>query len=841
MTFNSTWGNAPRFTQFSALNALQCNMVEERALHPYPPSLLHPPRHVTHMMSSGEPLHYQTPGNMFLSNAGGTLIINATLEDGKPLPTWLKFYPQEGLFQGTPPHDLQGEITVKVNAQDSINGMSASTIIIFKAEGGPIVVNPMESKLVEPGAHIAFVVPDKTFVGHQGFGNLKLSAQKSDGSPLPSWLRFEPSSRTFSGRAPKANDATNLEVRLTATDDKKRRADDLFSIVAVGVKEDHPPIASLMPLQRTKVGTTFSYEVPKHLFTDPDGDELTWQAHALEANSHVGWLHYSSANRKFFGTPTQDDVGVRSIKVCATDPRSKSVCTTFTVQVESPEGPTVGKPIEFAHARVGHKFSFKVPEDTFNSTGGASLKLMASYADGSQLPKWLHFDQESHTFFGTPGPADSGEAMIKLAATDPAGNSVSNIFTINVPAKQGSSLPIAVEPIGLAPHAKAGHEFSFRLPEDTFKSLEGKRLQIEASGPSGGPLPTWLSFDPERQVLSGKPNSRDSGDTEIKLKASDTDGNTVHDMFVINVVKAELSLKTPITLRRVVAGHSFLLKVPKDTFAFGLGEVLHLEVTKPDGSKLPSWLHFDAEEQTLSGTPGTGDTGDTEVKLTAIDAAGDSASDIFPIVVSSPSGPRLERPVALQHVVTGDPFSFTLPKDTFDASGDQLKVQATGPDGSPLPGWLHFDTNNRSFFGKPVPADAGDTEVKVTAIDTASGISASDQFPIDVINRSNLTMPFLIASDGRPLAKGVTSGSSLAWWMALIWIVAAGFVLWMCGANMSYKFTRVRRKRGEGEEIQERREMGGGLAFGECSTIKVTPEEKTSLLPARAESGADAV
>jgi len=227
-------------------------------------------------------------------------------------------------------------------------------------------------------------------------------------------------------------------------------------------------------------------------------------------------------------------------------------------------------------------------------------------------------------------------------------------------------------------------------------------------------------------VFSGKPDSRDSGDTEIKLEATDTAGNSVHDIFVINVAKAQLSLKTPITLQRVDAGHLFSLKVPQDSFASGPSEVLHLKVTKPDGSRLPSWLHFNPKEQILSGTPGAGDIGDTEVKLTAIDTAGSSASNIFPIIVSSPSGPHLETPVTLQRVVTGDPFSFTLPTDMFDASADNLKVRATEPDGSPLPGWLHFDPTNRSFFGKPGPADAGDTEVKVTATDTASGASASD-------------------------------------------------------------------------------------------------------------------
>ena len=70
---------------------------------------------------------------------------------------------------------------------------------------------------------------------------LSLSAQKVDGSPLPDWLIFDPHSWTFSGKVPKEH-ATNLDVRLVATNDKQKQADDLFSIVVLGGKDKHRPM-----------------------------------------------------------------------------------------------------------------------------------------------------------------------------------------------------------------------------------------------------------------------------------------------------------------------------------------------------------------------------------------------------------------------------------------------------------------------------------------------------------------------------------------------------------------------------------------------------------------------
>eukprot|EP00930_Biecheleria_cincta_P046788 TRINITY_DN32320_c0_g1_i1.p1 TRINITY_DN32320_c0_g1~~TRINITY_DN32320_c0_g1_i1.p1 ORF type:complete len:1019 (+),score=145.59 TRINITY_DN32320_c0_g1_i1:109-3165(+) len=792
MTFRSTPANAPRFTQFSTLNALTCNVEEELAEHPYPPSLLHPPMHVTHMVSPGESFQYVLPKNMFRSNSGGTLLLNATQENGSPLPAWLQFNPESGLFKGQSPKNLQGEVVVKVSAKDTLNGESASTSLIFKVEMGPIVAKPMPSKVVEPDTAISFGVPNNTFLGN----NLRLSAQKSDGSPMPDWLIFDPHSWTFSGRVPREAHAQQLEIRLAATDDKQRRADELFSIVVLGAKENHPPTASLMPLQHARVGEQFSYVAPKHLFIDPDDDELTWDMQVPENKSHSGWLHYSSKTRQFFGVPMLDDVGATSIKACATDSHTNSVCTTLTVLVESLAGPTVGKPLELAQAKAGHSFSLRVPEDTFKSPSGASLKLQASSADGSQLPKWLHFDPDQIKFFGMPGPRDCGDAMIKLAATDPAGNSVTVTFPIVVKSAVTSG-SISIEPIDFAPYAKVGQRFYVRLPEDTFRSLQGEGLSLKVTQPDGSPLPEWLHFDPKGQAFNGKPGAGDVGSIEVKVTATDSAGTSVSDVFVVNVVEVGLTLRKPIQLQHVVAGRPFVFRLPRGTFSPSHGDKLQFTVTKPDGSTLPEWLHFDSEKQIFLGKPRLEDAGDIEVKLVVRDDAGNSAIDVFPIVVSS-SGPHLENPVPLRRVIAGEPFLFRIPEDTFKASpGGNLNVKATKHDGSSLPTWLHFNPENWTFSGEAPTSDAGeDIETSITL--TESGISVSDTFSIEVVNRSTLTNYAPKVQD--------TGSSMLSWWLPLLWIATAGCILWLCGVSVSYKFQRVRKKLGDDGEAQVTKE-----------------------------------
>jgi len=403
-----------------------------------------PPLKVVHPMPDtfakpGSTISIQVPGKMF---SGGKLRLIAQKSDGSPLPEWLTFDPHAGTFSGKVPKEQANDLDIDLVATDDNQQKTKDSFSIValgstnqeeaeegKEENhGPRVGKPMATPLVAPGSELSIHVPHETFQG----SNLVLKAQLSDGSPLPDWLVFNPHSWTFSGTVPSVGQAKKLEVRLVATDDKHQEADDLFSIVVMGSKENHPPTASLISLQRARVGETFSYEAPKDLFIDPDDDELSWKVEVLDQEKDLGWLDYNSETRKFYGVPKPDDVGAKHIKVCATDSYTNSVCTTLTVLVESHVCPTTGKSLEHAHTKSGHNFSFTVPKDTFKSPSGASLKLRASSVDGSQLPKWLHFDPDNNSFSGMPGPKDCGDVVIKLTPTDLACNFVSNMFAIHV-------------------------------------------------------------------------------------------------------------------------------------------------------------------------------------------------------------------------------------------------------------------------------------------------------------------------------------------------------------------------------------------------------------------------
>ncbi|MGB3650700.1 MAG: DUF4347 domain-containing protein [Rivularia sp. (in: cyanobacteria)] len=76
-------------------------------------------------------------------------------------------------------------------------------------------------------------------------------------------------------------------------------------------------------------------------------------------------------------------------------------------------------------------FDFTLPADTFaDSDIGDTLIYSATLDNDSQLPTWLSF--ANGTFTGTPTSDNLGEINIKVTATDNAGASVSDTFTLKV-------------------------------------------------------------------------------------------------------------------------------------------------------------------------------------------------------------------------------------------------------------------------------------------------------------------------------------------------------------------------------------------------------------------------
>ncbi|MFM7844830.1 MAG: DNRLRE domain-containing protein [Planctomycetota bacterium] len=140
------------------------------------------------------------------------------------------------------------------------------------------------------------------------------------------------------------------------------------------------------------------------------------------------------------------------------------------------------------------------------------------------------------------------------------------------------------------------------------------------------------------------------------------------------------------------------------------------------------WMILPSDETASTDTPwfATREAADTESrpKLTIE----------YSVVTNHP--PVAQKSLDDQFLFTDQPFSYTVPADTFlDTDPNQtLNYSASRPDFSALPDWLLFDPRTRSFSGTPTAADAERIQVRVTASDTGVPVlNASADFTLDVL------------------------------------------------------------------------------------------------------------
>lgn len=164
-------------------------------------------------------------------------------------------------------------------------------------------------------------------------------------------------------------------------------------------------------------------------------------------------------------------------------------------------------------------------------------------------------------------------------------------------------------------------------------------------------------------------------------------------------------------------------------------------VTMQDGSALPSWLAFDAQTRTLSGTPTSANVGNLQFVLWGTDNYGSAAGTYVTLTVSPPNrAPVLASALLDQTVAEGAALSYTVPSGAFTDpdAGDALTYKATMADGSALPGWLTFNAGTRQLTGTAPVNGASTLSVLVTATDKG-GLSVSDIFNVG-ITVQNLTL-----------------------------------------------------------------------------------------------------
>ena len=604
----------------------------------------------------------------------------------------------------------------------------------------PEISIPLSDVSAAEDAVFSFTIPSGTFIDSNAHDNLEITATLNNGEPLPSWLIFDSSTRTFSG-TPENGDVGTLSIKVTATDRSGASVSDVFDVNVENVN-DAPTVVQSLANQVTSEDTAFSFSIPSDAFADVDPvDQLTLSATLSDGSALPAWLQFDAATRTFSGTPGNGDVGTLSIKVTADDGAGASVSDVFDVNVENVnDAPTLVQTLADQVASEDTTFSFSVPSNAFADIDlDDQLTLSAMLSDGSALPAWLQFDTVTRTFFGTPRNDNVGTLSIKITATDGSGASVSDVFDVNV--ENVNDAPTVVQTI-TDQVASEDTTFSFSVPSNAFADIDlDDQLTLSAMLSDGSALPAWLQFDTVTRTFFGTPRNNDVGTLSIKVTATDGSGASVSEVFDVNVENVNDAPTLALALPDQVASEdtAFSFSIPSNAFAdIDLDDQLTLSAMLSEGSALPAWLQFNAVDRTFSGTPGNNDVGTLSIKVTATDGSGASVSDVFDVDVENVNdAPTISQPFADQFVKEeGRDFSLQIPIGTFeDIDGDSLSLSFETGSGGSLPSWLSYNAETRILSGTPPIGSAEILQIIVTASDT-SGAKVHTLFSFTVLENN---------------------------------------------------------------------------------------------------------
>ena len=227
-------------------------------------------------------------------------------------------------------------------------------------------------------------------------------------------------------------------------------------------------------------------------------------------------------------------------------------------------------------------------------------------------------------------------------------------------------------------------------------------------------------------------------------------------------------LATEISNLTATEDELFEFTLAQDTFNdVDTQDSLTYSATLADGSPLPSWLIFNADTRTLSGTPVNNDVGTLNLQITATDLAGDTASDSFDLEVVNVNDVPLDINLSntsidenssngtiIGNLSTvdpdlGDTYSYTLLNNAegrFVIDGSQLKV-ANGD-------LLNFEASSNHLITIQTTDGVGLSLTKDFKIDlndlNEAPIAVNDSFTANSKTTKVITIESLLSNDSDP-------------------------------------------------------------------------------------------
>ncbi|QWT14255.1 tandem-95 repeat protein [Sphingobium xenophagum] len=181
----------------------------------------------------------------------------------------------------------------------------------------------------------------------------------------------------------------------------------------------------------------------------------------------------------------------------------------------------------------------------------------------------------------------------------------------------------------------------------------------------------------------------------------------------------------------------FTATLPDNLVSDADGDTVLVEVRGVGGAALPSWLAYDRQTRTFTGTPPANFNGTVTLEILAADQTATVIRQFAIVIDAVNDAPVLTQALADLSGTEDQPFSFALQTGAFtDNDGDALTFSVTLADGSPLPAWL--SVANGVLSGQPPANFNGILGLRITASDGQG--SVSDAFDLVIAGTNDAPM-----------------------------------------------------------------------------------------------------
>ncbi|OIN56146.1 hypothetical protein BLX24_26045 [Arsenicibacter rosenii] len=350
----------------------------------------------------GVPFTYTFPANAFTDPEGQALTYTAT-----GLPAGLSLSGQT--ISGTP--GLQGAYGVTIMAMDP-QGASQTGTFTITINPAPVVGGPLTATVLSYNCQTGDIVFGRTGgdpnrpVEYMAIGVRGYSTNPN--ARIESELRNDQNQSTITVMARYTGDPASAVTYVFN-----------FRTFCSGQANQPPVYNGGLPNLTGTVGVPFSYTLPAGVFTDPEGQSVTFGAAGLPAGIAL-------VGRVITGTPTQQGV-YTPVYIFAQDPQGSTgqATITFTVNPASSgnQAPVVTGTIPSQTATVGIFFTYTIPGNIFTDPEGQPLTYTLSGA-----PRRLEVNGNVISGF----PLLNGNYPITVTATDPQGGTASTSFLLTV-------------------------------------------------------------------------------------------------------------------------------------------------------------------------------------------------------------------------------------------------------------------------------------------------------------------------------------------------------------------------------------------------------------------------